>query len=398
MAGFRKAKAEQAALKIGMYGPPGSGKTFTSLLIAEGLAKLSGKRVAFVDTEHGTDFYCKDVPTRQCHASAFDFDAIYTRALTEITAAIKGLKESEYGVVIIDSVTHLWEAARAAYAGKTTSVGTIPMHAWGKIKKPYKDLVSYLLSSSMHVILCGRQGVEYETDDETEELKAVGVKMKAEGETPYEPHILIRMEAIKPKKTNEVAQIVAYVEKDRTGVLSGRSFINPNFQTLAAPVMGLLGDKQARIAGEDETSRIDAEKLAEQDRQRAADSTRLLAEWSAKLTLAHDDKELKEVGKFITPQLKAQMLPADVTTLRERYLEREKEVKGTADQAQPEAFWLDYNTALTDAADADDVSSVRDFHLAKCSAEADKMRCLQMADAKFAALKPAKKKSQGALV
>ena len=39
MAGFRKAKAEQAALKIGLYGPPGSGKTFTSLLIAEGLAK-----------------------------------------------------------------------------------------------------------------------------------------------------------------------------------------------------------------------------------------------------------------------------------------------------------------------------------------------------------------------
>ena len=27
MAGFRKAKAEQAALKMGIYGPPGSGKT-----------------------------------------------------------------------------------------------------------------------------------------------------------------------------------------------------------------------------------------------------------------------------------------------------------------------------------------------------------------------------------
>jgi Cdc6-like AAA superfamily ATPase len=44
MAGFRKAKAEQAALKMGVYGPPGSGKTFTSLLLAEGLGKVSGKR------------------------------------------------------------------------------------------------------------------------------------------------------------------------------------------------------------------------------------------------------------------------------------------------------------------------------------------------------------------
>ncbi len=38
MAGFQRAKAEQAALKMGIYGPPGAGKTFTSLLVAEGLA------------------------------------------------------------------------------------------------------------------------------------------------------------------------------------------------------------------------------------------------------------------------------------------------------------------------------------------------------------------------
>ncbi len=79
MAGFRKAKAEQAALKMGIYGPPGSGKTFTSLLIAEGLGVTSGKRVAYVDTERGTDFYCKDVPSRAVHPQAFDFDALYTR-------------------------------------------------------------------------------------------------------------------------------------------------------------------------------------------------------------------------------------------------------------------------------------------------------------------------------
>ena len=51
MAGFRKAKAEQAALKVGLYGPPGSGKTFTALLLAEGLAKATKKRVAYVDTD-----------------------------------------------------------------------------------------------------------------------------------------------------------------------------------------------------------------------------------------------------------------------------------------------------------------------------------------------------------
>ncbi|HYG55139.1 MAG TPA: AAA family ATPase [Burkholderiales bacterium] len=326
MAGFRKAKAEQAALKMGVYGPPGSGKTFTSLLIAEGLGAISGKRVAYIDTEHGTDFYCKDVPSRAAHPAAFDFDAIYTKSLMEVLAEVRAIDFNTYGVLVLDSVTHLWEAAIAAFSGRQTSAGTIPMHAWGKIKKPYKDLMSFLLSSPLHVIMCGRQGVEYATNEETDELKAVGVKMKAEGETPYEPHILIRMEAIKPKKTNEVAQIVAYAEKDRTGVLAGRSFVNPTFDTLVKPLLPLLGGTQAHIATSDETAAKDAEQMADQDRQRAETSAKLLREFSARIQLANDGAALKAIGKEITAQLKAQMSPADVAQLRETYQVREAEV------------------------------------------------------------------------
>lgn len=328
MAGFQRAKAEQAAVKMAIYGPPGSGKTFTSLLLAEGLAAVSKKRIAYVDTEHGTDFYCKAVPGRTAHPAAFDFDALYTRSLTDTIGAVKGLKTDEYGVVIIDSITHLWEAAMAAYAGPKTKTGGIPMHAWGRIKKPYKDLMSYLLSSPMHVIFCGRQGVEYQTDEETDELKAVGVKMKAEGETPYEPHILIRMEAHRPQKTNEVGINVAYAEKDRTGVLAGRSFVNPTYETLCAPIVGLLGGTQAHMATEDEAALVDAEALerAEQDRQVVSrDHLRTI---SARIDLADSVDTLKTVGKTITPKLKAQMTPNDVQALRAKYLEREAVLKG----------------------------------------------------------------------
>lgn len=326
MAGFRKAKAEQAALKMGIYGPPGSGKTFTSLLIAEGLGVVSGKRVAYVDTERGTDFYCKNVPSRSVHPQAFDFDALYTRSLTEVLASVKSLDPKDYGCVVIDSVTHLWEAAIAAYGGSQTRAGTIPMHAWGKIKRPYKDLMSTLLSSQMHVVICGRQGTEYTTDEETEELKAVGLKMKAEGETAYEPHILIRMEAIKPKKTHELATIVAYAEKDRTGVLAGRSFVNPTFDSLVKPLLGLLGDTQARIASGDETAAKDAESIADEEKERVANSAKVLADYKAKITLAKTAAELKAIGNSITPQVKAKMLTTDVTELREAYQAREKEL------------------------------------------------------------------------
>lgn len=339
MAGFRKAKAEQAALKLGMYGPPGSGKTMTSLMLGEGLGKVCGKRVALIDTEHGSDFYCQAVASRAVHPEAFDFDALYTKSITEMLAAIKGLKPDEHGVVIVDSMTHVWESCKAAYSGRTTSIGTIPMQAWGKIKKPYKELMALLLSSPMHVIICGRQAVEYETDEETEELKAIGVKFRGEGETAYEPHILLRMESIKPKKTNEVATIIAYAEKDRTGVLSGRSFMNPTFDTICRPLLPLLGDKQAHVATEGETGNIDAEELTKQDAEREQVSAQTLKDYSARLTLAKSKDELKAIGKEITPKLKASMLPADVASLREKYQERETEIgRAPATEATPPTF------------------------------------------------------------
>lgn len=328
MAGFRKAKAEQAALKVGVYGPPGSGKTFTTLLLAEGLAGLTGRRVAYVDTERGTDFYCKAVPARNVHPDAFDFDAMYTRSVTEVLSAVRGLKQDEHSVVVIDSITHIWEACIASYTGRTTKANTIPMQAWGRIKKPYKELMGLLLSSPMHVFILGRQGTEYSTDEETEELKAVGLKMKAEGETPYEPHILIRMERIRAKRTSEVDSVIAYAEKDRTGVLAGRSFVNPTFDSLCKPLLGLLGQTQASMMTPDAAAAIDGEALEEAEKRRVQSSAETLRRMSAEIELAQDIEALKSIAKRITKELKSTMTPPDVAALRTKYQSRDDELNG----------------------------------------------------------------------
>jgi hypothetical protein len=201
-----ESKSRTGSTQDGDLRPPGSGKTFTALLLAEGLAKVTRRSASPTSTPSTAPTSTASRADRGRCTRRRSTSTRSTRARSpRVSSAVAALKPEEYGVVIIDSITHLWEAARAAYDGRQTRVGTIPMQAWGKIKKPYKDLMAFLLSSPMHVIICGRQGVEYETDEETDELKAVGVKMKAEGETPYEPHILIRMEAIRPKKTNEIA-------------------------------------------------------------------------------------------------------------------------------------------------------------------------------------------------
>jgi hypothetical protein len=323
---FRKAAAKQAAIKMGLYGPAGSGKTFTALLVAEGLAKATGKRIAFVDTEHGTDFYSKAVGERQKHPEAFDFDALYTRSLTETTRELKLLKVEDYGVAVIDSITHMWEAARAAYSGKQTRIGTIPMHAWGSIKKPYKELVTFLLNSPWHVLICGRQGNEY-AEDEEGELKHVGVKMKAEGETPYEPHILVRMEAIRPS-SKAMAVPTAFIEKDRTGVLAGKAIAWPNFENLGAPILRLLGGEQAQMPDDDLTAAQDAEAVSDAQVQKSQRSAELLRQFKGQFLLANAVEDVEKISKSITPAVKKDMLATDVDTLRELYLECSNRIKG----------------------------------------------------------------------
>lgn len=319
MSGFRKAKPEQAAVKLGLYGLPGSGKTFTALLCAEGLAKLTGKRIAYIDSEHGTDFYAQTIKGRAVHPEAFDFDALYTRSITEMLESVKGLDTNVYGVVVVDSMTHVWEAAINAYNGKLNRADQIPINAWGKIKKPYKELLNRLLNLPVHVFICGRQGNEFDEDETTGNMRKVGTKMKAEGETPYEPHILIHMEALRDTKTG-AATITAFVEKDRTGLLSGNVLKNPDYESLIKPILPYLGLVQATMKESDQTSAEDAEVLAEEETKRAEGSKSILANMSAKMELCQGAAEFKKIGAEITPELKKRMTTEDVATLKERYL------------------------------------------------------------------------------
>jgi len=253
---FQKAKPQQAKVKIGFYGKQGSGKTASALLLAEGLAKAEGKRIAFIDTEHGTDFYALSVPQRSWHPAAFDFDAIYSRSLADALEAVKTLDTKTYGVLVLDSMSHLWEGAIAAYTGRKTSIGGIPIQAWGALKKPYKEMLGICLNLPIHLIICGRQSPVVEKDEDTGEIGIVGTKMKAEGETPYEPHILVRMYQATQNGDGFVrGQCVAYFEKDRTGLFTGKSVVEPNFQTFS-PILALLGGEQAQQ--EYDTSEQDA--------------------------------------------------------------------------------------------------------------------------------------------
>src|SRR5262245_9814867 len=154
MTAFQKPQPLKAALKIALFGQAGAGKTFTALLLAEGLARHTNKRVAVCDTEQGTAFYGQEVPQRSIHPAAFDFDVLHSRSITEVLGAVRSLDPDRNGVLLVDSISHLWDSAKNAYQGKLNRNGAIPFNAWTAIKKPYRELMHFLLNTPMHVIIC----------------------------------------------------------------------------------------------------------------------------------------------------------------------------------------------------------------------------------------------------
>ncbi len=333
---FNKAKPQQAALKIAIFGQPGSGKTFSTLLFAEGLAKLEKKRIAYVDTERGTDFYAKRVPSRKVHPEAFDFDAIYTRELSTMLREVKALDAKTYGVVVIDSMTHVWEAARESYRGDKGAKGEIPMWAWSAIKAPYKDLVNVLLSSPFHVFILGREGNEFEEDSDGK-IHQVGKKMKAEGETAYEPNILMRMNAApvvvegrggKTKVQKGTAKVITlFVEKDRTGVLDGRVFERPTYESVIQPLIPLLDREggQAKIQTSAEAATADSSLFEGEDVDKEQASLGILTRFKASISSAGTLEVLERVGKDLAAE-KAAMTPAHVAAATRLYKERKAEL------------------------------------------------------------------------
>jgi hypothetical protein len=326
MASFQKPQSLKAALKMALYGPAGSGKTFSSLLIAEGLARHTGRRVAYIDTEFGTAFYGQTVPQRAVHPEAFDFSVLHTKSITEVLAAVKGLDRDAYGVLVVDSISHLWDSCKNAYSGRLTRAGTVPLPAWSVIKRPYKELMHVLLSLPAHVLICGRMGIDFAEDEASGELKNVGFKMRAEGETAYEPDVLIRLESHKASR-REVAVPVAHVEKDRTGVLAGRSLEWPTFDNVARPLLGLLGTTQAAVPSDDEVGQQDAEALARRETERTDRSAELAALYSTRFGQADGIAELERIAQELTTKVKAGLEGKDLARVRKAYAVRLGQLK-----------------------------------------------------------------------
>jgi hypothetical protein len=169
------------------------------------------------------------------------------RSLQSVHDAMKWCEAGGADILIIDSITHIWETYVENYK-KSKKRDSLQMQDWGIIKPQWKALFSdTFVRSSVHIIFTGRAGYTYADEKDENGKRQIfkdGIKMKAEGETAFEPDILVMMERLEdllsePKKVSRLATVL----KDRTTLTDGLTCENPDFDFFYPAIKVLLNGK-----------------------------------------------------------------------------------------------------------------------------------------------------------
>lgn len=180
---FAPARREQVSLLIMIAGASGSGKTFSALKLARGLADGDDNAIAVIDTEAGRAKHYAVTPGEKPSDKRFGFqhgDLQPPFTPEAYLEAIEAADRAGFKVIVIDSGSHEWEgegglhdehlsAVEAAVAksravaeekgwrfDEAQAADRASIGAWKEPKRRHKRFVSRLLQCRAHLILCLR--------------------------------------------------------------------------------------------------------------------------------------------------------------------------------------------------------------------------------------------------
>ena len=179
---IQHAKKEQIFVKALIGGPSGSGKSYSALRVATGIAGREGEgtKIGYIGTEGMRD---------KLYANEFDYDLISLEEYSPdyYEAAIDAFLEAGYKVIIVDSMTHLWNWVQDQV--QLTTKGDNTFQAWGKYKKENKKIIEKILLAPAHIIVTGRGKDEYVLEANSRGKMAprkVGVGVQQDKDIEYE--------------------------------------------------------------------------------------------------------------------------------------------------------------------------------------------------------------------
>lgn len=240
---FTDLKNTTPFFKCAAQGGAGSGKTFTSALIAAGLHQRiqSTRPIIIYDTERSSKFLRPMFQNLGIQVLVRE-----SRSLTDLMATFDYCEDGGADILMIDSITHVYEDFLEAYKRKMGRK-TFQFQDWGIIKPEWKrNFSDRLVMARFHVLFTGRQGYTYDYEDNgrgKKELVKTGVRMKAEAETAYEPDVLLMMDRFEDVLGDSPrVWRTATVLKDRSQIIDGQVIENPTFDHFAPILDFLLSD------------------------------------------------------------------------------------------------------------------------------------------------------------
>jgi flagellar biosynthesis GTPase FlhF len=202
---FQKAKREKIWVKVLLGGSSGSGKTYSALRLATGIAKKSNSKIAAIDTENGRIRY---------YANEFDFEDQQLEAPYSPEKYIEAIDEAidgGYNVLIIDSMTHEWDFCLDVHSKMPGNTYT----NWGKITPRHDKFMEKILQAPLHIIATVRGKDEYVLEEKNGKQvpKKVGLGYKQRDNTEYNYTVTFNLE----QDTH-----IASVTKDNTHLFEDR--------------------------------------------------------------------------------------------------------------------------------------------------------------------------------
>ena len=186
---IRTAERTGARLLIQLSGVSGSGKTFTALQLAYGLAGNDASKIVGIDTENRRMSLNADILPGGARFRVLEFFAPFSpqRYIDAIDAACKAGAE----VIVIDSVTHEWESEGGCEY--IANLGNPKIPNWRLAKAEHKRFMTFMLQCSAHIIACTRAR---EKTDFTDPKKPVslGIQPIQEKNFSYEATVSLMME------------------------------------------------------------------------------------------------------------------------------------------------------------------------------------------------------------
>lgn len=163
---FKKAVKFEAKGRVALIGPAGSGKSYTSLVLAKLLA--GDKRVAAVDTEHGS---------LSKYADLFDFDVIEPDGYSADSwlDSLAAAENAGYGVFLTDSLSHYWMGRDGAleFVDNASKRFKDSMGGWKEFSPLERAMIDRMIASPCHIICTMRTKTEY-----VEEINPQGKKVR----------------------------------------------------------------------------------------------------------------------------------------------------------------------------------------------------------------------------